>query len=587
MNISKIVGYLSAAVVAVWAATGNAEALPVSTATIAVSLSPRVAVRDLGRAPATYPVSIVVTLPYRRAAQLQRLIDAQGDPSSPFYHHFLTPQQFASIYGPTAQDEAMVVQLLRREGFTITQRFANRTVVDAAAPAVVAERYFHTQMHLALQDGSVRYFNARTAVVPAELAARAFTVTGLSNLRTASLNPPQAPNGERFDRTGVGQPLENEGGFGPLAYAQGYDLPIQHGLTGKGVKIAEMANSVPVGNGYVAEFATAFDFPLPTGATGASTTLVKVDGGCSSPATCGAPGGNSGDYATYAAYQEYLAALAPGIDAYFYQLPDDTVTSWTDGLNAIVSDNHADVVALGIFQYSELDPNAEAVALALDHAIEQGNVLGMTFISPSAAVYASAPLPVSLIPNDSPNVLSVGGSNIQVAASGKFHSEASCLEQFSLPSTSDFFPQPSYKTGIPGVSKTGREQPDLVAAQWIELSTARTIPAFGDAGGFVTYEDGTWSSTFIWGSIEPIVALVADIDEMTRSRSGLINTTIFDLYKNKGYGPAAAPLFRDITKYTPEANGASFFWPSKGYDLPTGIGSVDGWNLAQAIGKKK
>jgi subtilase family serine protease len=588
MNVLKFVGYLGAAGMVIWAATGSAEALPVRAASIAVPLSPRIAIRDLGRAPANYPVSIVVTLPYRHAAELERLIVAQGDPGSPSYHHFLTPRQFASIFGPTQQDEAVVVQLLRHAGFRTTQLFTNRTVVDAIAPAALAERYFHTDIHLALQADGVHYFNTKPAIVPLELSYRAFTVAGLSNLRTVPPRSPNAPNGMRADKTGIGQPLENEGGYGPLGFAGGYDLPIQHDYTGKGVTVAEVENSEPILRGDIPEFSWAFDVPLPTGLTGASTTLVPVDGGCQSSATCNGASIGGIDRSNYVNYQEYLAALAPGIDTYLYQTPDDTTTSWTDGLNQVVTDNHADIVALGMIFYTEADPNAETFALALDHVIQQGNAIGMTFISPAWALIEST-LPAASIPGDSPNVLSVGSSNIQVAASGAFHSEASCLEGFFLPSVSSFFPEPSYVSGISGgYLKDGREQPDLVAAQWIERSTAKTIPLWYYAGGFASYQDGVWNDALVTSSAEPIIALVADIDEMTGSRSGLINSTIYNIYKKEGYGPTAAPLFRNITKSTPGGgSGTSLYKPSKGFNFPTGIGSVDGWNLAQAIGKKK
>lgn len=566
------------------AVTGRAMALPAMTE-IAVPLSPRVAARDLGHAPAIYPVSIVVTLPYRHAQQLERLIEAQGDPDSPAYHHFLTPAQFASIYGPAPQDEMAVVQLLRREGFTITQRFSNRTVVDAAAPAAIAERYFHTEIHLALQADGVHYFNARPAIVPPALASRAFAVIGLSNLRTVPARAPQAPSEMRVDRKGLGGLLENAGGFGPLGFAQGYDLPIQHGYTGKGIKVAEIENAEPIPGGYIPEFSWAFHFPLPTGSTGASTKLVRVDGGCQSSVTCNGPSTVNFDYHDYLEYQEYLAALAPGIDAYLYQIPDDTTTSWTDAFNKVVSDNQADVVALGAIFHWESDTNSESFALALDQIIQQGNALGMTLISPGVVVFETGP--VAAIPSDSPHVLVVGGSNIQVTASGAFHSDAALVESnYAGPAVSLFFPEPPYKSGIPGTSKSGRDIPDLVAAQYIERSTASTIPLSQYEGQFKIYEGGSWGDD--WTNRPSVVALVADIDQMNGSRSGLINSTIFRIYKKNGYGPAAAPLFHDITKVTPDGPPPlSIYLPSKGYDWVSGIGSIDGWNFAQAMRKKK
>lgn len=89
---------------------------------------------DLGRRAANAPVSIAVVLNYNNQAQLDQFVAAQGT------HQFLTAAQFASRFGPTAAQEQAVVSALQRAGFTVTQRYANRTVVDATAPSATVER---------------------------------------------------------------------------------------------------------------------------------------------------------------------------------------------------------------------------------------------------------------------------------------------------------------------------------------------------------------------------------------------------------------------------------------------------------------
>jgi subtilase family serine protease len=589
MNVLKIVGYLSAIAMVGLSATASAAAFPLAT-TIAVPLSPLVALRDLGRAPANYPVSIVVTLPYRHPAQLEQLVESQGDPDSPLYHHFLTTRQFASIYGPTPQDEMTVIALLQRAGFTVIQRSSNRTVLDASAPAAVAERYFKTEIHLALQPGSgPRYLNTRPAVIPQELLARTFSVSGLNDIRIAPAVRRTA-NTAHADASRVGAPLENEGGFGPLPWAAGYDLPIQHGIDGTHVKIAELLNAAPIPSGLIQTYVWAFDLPMPTGETGAKTTLVRVDGGCPTPATvgnCSGSGDLGWDAEFYDEFEEFLAALAPGADAYLYQIPDDTLTSYEDGFNKIVADNKADIATTEI-EYFESEPNAETFAVALDHVIQQGNALGITFIteSLSALDVASCGCAPPSIPADSPHVLAVGASNLQVDSAGKYHSEAAFLSGFNLPAISAWFPEPSYATGIKGVPKNGRFIPDLVSGSLVERSTAKTIPPADFTGQFTFYEGPGWSSSPSFGYPYTLVALVADIDQMNGSRSGLINTTIYKLYKKQKYGPTNAPAFRNITRATPGTKSPNFP-TTPGFNLPTGIGSVVGWNLANDLKEKK
>ncbi len=137
---------------------------------------------DSGRRAASAPVSISVTLRYNSQAQLDQFVGDVANPSSPSYHHFLTPAQFNAQYAPTQQQEQAVVQSLQSAGFTVTQRFANRTIVDATAPSATVERYFATEMHT-VQQGKygARFANLKPATVPTDIASNVLAVS-LNNL---------------------------------------------------------------------------------------------------------------------------------------------------------------------------------------------------------------------------------------------------------------------------------------------------------------------------------------------------------------------------------------------------------------------
>jgi subtilase family serine protease len=137
---------------------------------------------DQGRRAANAPVTIAVTLRYNNQAELDQFVAAVSDPHSPQYHQFLNPAQFASTYGPTAEQEQAVVADLQKNGFTVTHRFANRTVVDATAPSSTVEHYFATEMHTVQQGkyGS-RFANLKPATVPSTIAGLVSTVS-LSNV---------------------------------------------------------------------------------------------------------------------------------------------------------------------------------------------------------------------------------------------------------------------------------------------------------------------------------------------------------------------------------------------------------------------
>jgi kumamolisin len=152
----------------------------------------RLAFQDQGRRAATAPVSIAVTLAYNNQAQLDQFVADVNNPSSGSYHQYLTPAQFNSQYAPTAAQETAVVTALQNAGFKVTQRFANRTIVDAVAPSSTVEHFFNTEMHTVSQGAyGQRFANLKPATVPASIASYVRTAS-LSNVIVAETKIEQA-----------------------------------------------------------------------------------------------------------------------------------------------------------------------------------------------------------------------------------------------------------------------------------------------------------------------------------------------------------------------------------------------------------
>ncbi len=147
---------------------------------------------DSGRRAASAKVSVSLTLRYQNQAQLDAFVADVSNPQSANYRHFLTPEQFNAQYAPTVQQEASVVQALQNAGFTITQRYANRTIVDASAPSATVERFFNTEMHT-VQQGKYgeRFTNLKAASAPSSIAS-VVSAASLSNLVIARSKADQA-----------------------------------------------------------------------------------------------------------------------------------------------------------------------------------------------------------------------------------------------------------------------------------------------------------------------------------------------------------------------------------------------------------
>jgi hypothetical protein len=125
---------------------------------------------DEGRRNANAPVTVTLTLRYNHQEELDRFVADLAN--SHGARKPLTQAQFVERFAPTAAQEESVVRALREAGFTITQRFSNRTIVDAKAPARVVERFFHTEIHNVRQGKyGERFTNVRPGTVPSSIAS--------------------------------------------------------------------------------------------------------------------------------------------------------------------------------------------------------------------------------------------------------------------------------------------------------------------------------------------------------------------------------------------------------------------------------
>src|SRR5581483_5355661 len=133
-------------------------------------LSGALAYTDAGRRPANAPVRIGLVLRYNHQAELDKFIATISAPGA-HTRRFLTTKEFGERYAPTRKQEERVIRTLRSAGFTIVQRFPNRTIVDAVGRSAAIERFFSTEIHNVHQGKyGDRYTNVAAATVPKEIA---------------------------------------------------------------------------------------------------------------------------------------------------------------------------------------------------------------------------------------------------------------------------------------------------------------------------------------------------------------------------------------------------------------------------------
>lgn len=338
-----------------------------------------------------------------------------------------------------------------------------------------------------------------------------------------------------------------DNGYGPVAFANGYDMPVQHGFNGSG-----HATGVAISGDYSDADLSTFLSQFGITRTGPATTRVQVDGG--------ATFGNTPDSQEATLDVETIVALAPGTHLYMYLFPDLSSLHIEDGYNRAVSDGVVDVINSS---FGGCETSDTSFANTTNSIATQGAAKGITFAA-SSGDSGSAQCGTQFLPQDGVSApasgtefVAVGGTNLQVTSSGGYASETGWSGSGGGVST--IFAQPSYQQGISGASTAGRNVPDVAFD---------ADPASGYSFRF----NGAWSGPIGGTSLAcPIFsALQTEINQRQNSRNGFVNARIYNAFKANGYS-----VFHDITS---GSNGT--FSAHSGYDNVTGIGSADGWLLA-------
>jgi trimeric autotransporter adhesin len=141
---------------------------------------------DRGDAPADLPMQQMLLVLTRSAAQqadLDALLAAQQDSSSPQYHQWLTPEQFGQRFGASDEDVQKITAWLEGNGFHIDRVANGRNLIEFTGAASQVESTFHTQIHKYMVNGQSHWANATNPEIPAALAGVVAGVATLHDFR--------------------------------------------------------------------------------------------------------------------------------------------------------------------------------------------------------------------------------------------------------------------------------------------------------------------------------------------------------------------------------------------------------------------
>ncbi len=172
-------GLLSAAVVLLVLTLGtsafaaNAQVLANSTPRFVQSA------QNLGPESPSKVINITVRLQQHNIAERDALLKQLYDPTSPLYHQWLTPSQFAARFGPTAQEATVVKDFLASHGLAVTSAHQNHYYVNAQGSIADVQRAFNVQINRFNVNGKTIYSNTSNASIAGAAAAFVGSVQGL------------------------------------------------------------------------------------------------------------------------------------------------------------------------------------------------------------------------------------------------------------------------------------------------------------------------------------------------------------------------------------------------------------------------
>lgn len=519
--------------------------------------------RPIGPTPNAQPLHLSIVLKLRDEAGLDALLDAQNNPTSPLYHHYLTTQEFKEQFAPTQAEVAFAVAYLREQRIQINSIASNRVLIDASTTVATAEQAFAINFNNYQLKTRVVYVPNTDPLLPNAVSNIIQMITGLNNVglyhpinlqhQLRPLHPHRGPNG----------------GFTPEELRNAYDVtPLINAKmdgTGQTVGLFELDGYNP------ADIAT-YRQQYHLGPLNASNVL--VDGATNTV------GPNAIEVNLD---MEVVSAMAPGAAQKVYIGPN-TEAGINDTYNRIVTDNVAKVISVS---WGECELASSAARLdTLNTIFKQGAAQGQTFFAASgdSGAYDCNDNGVQSLAVDSPAtnpyVVGVGGTTLRTDPTGAYVSESgwggSLLGGIfhvvgSGGGKSTHFLRSAYQHGT-NLTDSQRLVPDVSANADPATGYSIYLTPKNPKDSAWQVVGGTSAAAPLWASI------AADINQALLAAHvaplGHALPALYRLYNT----PQIYPPYHDITTGT-----NVFYQAGPNYDLVTGVGTPDAWNIMRDL----
>jgi len=512
---------------------------------------------------------------------LEQLLQEQQDRASPHYHRWLTPQQFGDRFGLSNSDYGAVVSWVESQGLQVEDKARARNWVAFSGSAGQVANAFQTEIHRYLVNGETHFANATALRIPEALDNVVGGVRGLNDFWERPRRKPEFTTSTALHQ------------LAPDDWATIYDVtPLyQMGIDGTGQRLVILGRS-DTNQAYMDAFRSMFGLPPSQ----IEMHLIGPDPGVTNAA---------GEAALDLEWSSAIARNATIV--YVYS------SNFFDAAQAAVDQNLGPVMSLSF-------GTCEPEGISGNRSIaQQANAQGITWLASSGdsgpaacdphgifgstqGGVASQGLAVS-IPASFPEVTAMGGTEFNEGSGQYWNSSNSATGGSAISyvpemvwndtaagggllasggGASIYFPKPAWQTGAGVPDDNARDIPDI------------SFNASGDHDGYMVVNangqritGGTSASS---PSFAGVIALLNQyvVTHGLQTQPGLGNINP-DLYR---LAQTTTNVFHDITAgnnsvpcapESPDCTSGSYgFTAGPGYDLATGLGSIDVFNLVTA-----
>ena len=519
--------------------------------------------------------------------ELDRLLREQQDPSSANYHRWLLPEEYAERFGASPQDITRITDWLKQQRLDVRSVARGRNSIQFRGTAAAVGAAFGTQIHNYRVGGRRHFANATNPTIPADLNLLVAAIHGLDDFHLE----PRGVKGNA-EVLGIQPQFTSSSGrhyLAPDDLAKIYNVkPLYDaGLDGTGQTIV-VAGQTRMDLADVRTFRSRFALPAR------DPEIMLVPGS-------GDPGTSADDVGEANLDLQWAGAVARNARIlYVYS---------SNVMNAVayaIDQNLAPVISVS-YGLCELQSSTSTLR-AFQTWARQANAQGITWVNAAGdsggadcsnggvgGLAVDAPASV-------PEVTGIGGTTL-MEDSGTYWAAANSPTNSSVLSyipetvwndstagspasggggTSAFFLKPAWQPGTGTQNDGARGVPDLALA------------ASANHNGYMVYTGGTLSVFGGTSAGTPVFAgMVALLNQyLVRAGEsagvGNVNPRLYSLAQSTptvfhdvmtGTNAVAVACAGRIRNCTAGSYGYS---AGPGYDLASGLGSVDFYNLVNA-----